>query len=76
MRMLRLLVVCALTVPVLSSGAAQAGNTRLTADRAAPAVLTFLTESTHNTMAPAFYVVAAAAVSLVALARIPRSDAE
>jgi MHS family proline/betaine transporter-like MFS transporter len=34
----------------------------------APAVLTFLTESTHNTMAPAFYVVGAAAVSLVALA--------
>jgi len=33
----------------------------------APAVLTFLTQSTHNTMAPAFYVVAAAAVSLVAL---------
>jgi MFS transporter, MHS family, proline/betaine transporter len=41
----------------------------------APAVLTFLTETTHNTMAPAFYVVAAAAVSLVALAFIPRSDA-
>lgn len=38
----------------------------------APAVLTFLTESTHNTMAPAFYVVAAAAVSLVALAFVSR----
>jgi MHS family proline/betaine transporter-like MFS transporter len=42
----------------------------------APAVLTFLTESTHNTMAPAFYVVAAAAVSLVALAFVPRGAAE
>jgi MHS family proline/betaine transporter-like MFS transporter len=42
----------------------------------APAVLTFLTESTHNTMAPAFYVVAAAAVSLVALAFMPRSDSQ
>ncbi len=39
----------------------------------APAVLTFLTESTHNTMAPAFYVVFAAAVSLLALAFVPRS---
>lgn len=42
----------------------------------APAVLTFLTESTHNTMAPAFYVVAAAAVSLVALAFVPRGAFE
>jgi len=42
----------------------------------APAVLTFLTESTHTPMAPAFYVVAAAAVSLVALAQIRRSDTE
>jgi MHS family proline/betaine transporter-like MFS transporter len=42
----------------------------------APAVLTFLTESTHNTMAPAFYVVAAAAVSLIALAFVPRGAAE
>jgi MFS transporter, MHS family, proline/betaine transporter len=42
----------------------------------APAVLTFLTESTHNTMAPAFYVVGAAAVSLVALAFVPRGAAE
>jgi MHS family proline/betaine transporter-like MFS transporter len=42
----------------------------------APAVLTFLTESTHNIMAPAFYVVAAAAVSLVALAFVPRGAAE
>jgi MFS transporter, MHS family, proline/betaine transporter len=42
----------------------------------APAVLTFLTESTHNTMAPAFYVVAAAAVSLVALAFVPRGASE
>ncbi|HVW68352.1 MAG TPA: MFS transporter [Steroidobacteraceae bacterium] len=39
----------------------------------APAVLTFLTESTHDTMAPALYVVGAAAVSLVALAFVPRS---
>ena len=42
----------------------------------APAVLTFLTESTHNTMAPAFYVVAAAAVSFLALAFVPRSVSE
>jgi MFS transporter, MHS family, proline/betaine transporter len=42
----------------------------------APAVLTFLTESTHNTMAPAFYVVAAATVSLIALAFVPRGSAE
>jgi MFS transporter, MHS family, proline/betaine transporter len=42
----------------------------------APAVLTFLTESTHNTMAPAFYVVGAAAVSLIALAFVPRGAAE
>jgi MFS transporter, MHS family, proline/betaine transporter len=42
----------------------------------APAVLTFLTESTHNIMAPAFYVVAAAAVSLVALAFVPQGAAE
>jgi MFS transporter, MHS family, proline/betaine transporter len=42
----------------------------------APAVLTFLTESTHNTMAPAFYVVAAAAVSLIALAFVPRGTSE
>jgi MFS transporter, MHS family, proline/betaine transporter len=42
----------------------------------APAVLTFLTETTHNTMAPAFYVVGAAAVSFVALAFIPRSVPE
>ena len=42
----------------------------------APAVLTFLTETTHNTMAPAFYVVAAAAVSLAALAFVPRSVSE
>ena len=42
----------------------------------APAVLTFLTESTHNTMAPAFYVVAAATVSLIALAFVPRGTAE
>jgi MFS transporter, MHS family, proline/betaine transporter len=42
----------------------------------APAVLTFLTESTHNTMAPAFYVVAAAAVSFLALAFVPRSVPE
>jgi len=40
----------------------------------APAVLTFLTETTHNTMAPAFYVVAAAIVSLIALAFVSRSD--
>ena len=42
----------------------------------APAVLTFLTESTHNTMAPAFYVVGAAAVSLIALAFVPPGAAE
>ena len=42
----------------------------------APAVLTFLTETTHNTMAPAFYVVAAATVSLIALAFVPRGAAE
>jgi MHS family proline/betaine transporter-like MFS transporter len=42
----------------------------------APAVLTFLTESTHNIMAPAFYVVAAAIVSLIALAFVPRGIAE
>jgi MHS family proline/betaine transporter-like MFS transporter len=42
----------------------------------APAVLTFLTESTHNIMAPAFYVVAAATVSLIALAFVPRGAAE
>jgi MFS transporter, MHS family, proline/betaine transporter len=42
----------------------------------APAVLTFLTESTHNIMAPAFYVVAAATVSLIALAFVPRGIAE
>jgi MHS family proline/betaine transporter-like MFS transporter len=42
----------------------------------APAVLTFLTESTHNTMAPAFYVIAAAAVSFVALAFVPRGASE
>jgi MFS transporter, MHS family, proline/betaine transporter len=42
----------------------------------APAVLTFLTESTHTIMAPAFYVVAAATVSLFALALVPRSAAE
>jgi MHS family proline/betaine transporter-like MFS transporter len=42
----------------------------------APAVLTFLTDSTHNTMAPAFYVVGAAAVSLIALAFVPRGVAE
>jgi len=42
----------------------------------APAVLTFLTESTHTIMAPAFYVVAAATVSLFALAFVPRSAAE
>jgi MFS family permease len=42
----------------------------------APAVLTFLTETTHNTMAPAFYVVAAATVSLLALAFVPRGAAE
>jgi MHS family proline/betaine transporter-like MFS transporter len=42
----------------------------------APAVLTFLTEKTHNTMAPAFYVVAAATVSLFALGFVPRSSAE
>ena len=42
----------------------------------APAVLTFLTETTHNTMAPAFYVVAAATVSLMALAFVPRGAAE
>jgi MFS transporter, MHS family, proline/betaine transporter len=41
----------------------------------APAVLTFLTERIHNTMAPAFYVVAAATVSLIALAFMPRSAA-
>jgi MHS family proline/betaine transporter-like MFS transporter len=39
----------------------------------APAVLTFLTETTHNTMAPALYVVGAASVSLIALAFVPRS---
>jgi hypothetical protein len=39
-------------------------------------VLTFLTESTHNTMSPAFYVVGAAAVSLIALAFVPRGAAE
>lgn len=38
----------------------------------APAVLTFLTESTGNRRAPAFYVMAAAAVSLVALCFMPR----
>jgi MFS transporter, MHS family, proline/betaine transporter len=42
----------------------------------APAVLTFLTENTHTTMAPAFYVVAAAVVSLIALAFVPRSVSE
>ena len=42
----------------------------------APAVLTFLTESTHTIMAPAFYVVAAATVSLFALALVPRSATE
>lgn len=42
----------------------------------APAVLTFLTESTHTIMAPAFYVVAAAAVSLIALAFVPRDGVE
>ena len=42
----------------------------------APAVLTFLTESTHTIMAPAFYVVAAATVSLFALALVPRSAAD
>jgi MFS transporter, MHS family, proline/betaine transporter len=42
----------------------------------APAVLTFLTEKTHNIMAPAFYVVAAATVSLIALAFVPRGAAE
>jgi len=42
----------------------------------APAVLTFLTETTHNIMAPAFYVVAAATVSLIALAFVPRGAAE
>ena len=42
----------------------------------APAVLTFLTETTHNTMAPAFYVVAAATVSLMALAFVRRGAAE
>jgi MFS transporter, MHS family, proline/betaine transporter len=42
----------------------------------APAVLTFLTERTHSIMAPAFYVVAAAAVSLTALAFVPRSATE
>jgi MFS transporter, MHS family, proline/betaine transporter len=42
----------------------------------APAMLTFLTESTHTIKAPAFYVVAAAAVSLFALAFVPRSSAE
>ena len=42
----------------------------------APAVLTFLTESTHTIMAPAFYVVAAATISLFALALVPRSAAE
>jgi MHS family proline/betaine transporter-like MFS transporter len=42
----------------------------------APAALTFLTESTHTIMAPAFYVVAAAAVSLIALAFVPRVGAE
>ena len=42
----------------------------------APAVLTFLTESTHTIMAPAFYVVAAATVSLFAMALVPRSAAE
>jgi MFS family permease len=42
----------------------------------APAVLTFLTETTHNTMAPAFYVVAAATVSLIALAFVRRGAAE
>jgi MHS family proline/betaine transporter-like MFS transporter len=42
----------------------------------APAVLTFLTETTHNTMAPALYVVAAAAVSLLALAFVRQGAAE
>jgi MHS family proline/betaine transporter-like MFS transporter len=42
----------------------------------APAVLTFLTETTHNTMAPALYVVAAAGVSLLALAFVSRGAAE
>ncbi len=41
----------------------------------APAVLTFLTESTHNTMAPALYVVAAAAVSLLALGFVRQGGA-
>lgn len=41
----------------------------------APAVLTFLTESTHNTMAPALYVVAAAAVSLIALGLVRQDGA-
>lgn len=41
----------------------------------APAVMTFLTERTHNTMAPALYVVAAAAVSLLALTFVPRAAA-
>ena len=38
----------------------------------APAVLTFLTEGTGIRMAPAFYVMAAAAVSLLALGFMPR----
>jgi MHS family proline/betaine transporter-like MFS transporter len=38
----------------------------------APAVLTFLTERTGNMLAPAFYVVGAAAVSLLALTQMPR----
>jgi hypothetical protein len=42
----------------------------------APAVLTFLTERTHTIMAPAFYVVAAATVSLLALALVRGSRAE
>jgi MFS transporter, MHS family, proline/betaine transporter len=42
----------------------------------APAVLTFLTETTHNTMAPAFYVVASAAVSLLALAFVRQGAVE
>ncbi len=39
-------------------------------------VLTSLTERTHNTMAPAFYVVAAAAVSLVALGFVRQGESE
>jgi hypothetical protein len=40
MRTLKLLVVCALTVPVVSSGAVHVGAAPRTTDRAAPAVLT------------------------------------